>query len=180
MAYVFEYHGGVVKPTTHTVEKFLLFFVVDGREIPIHQLIRDGLVMKLSEKGNDYTTGLTVAKLFVGQQGFGIPKKYHSFYFRFVEDKDEMVTVRPFGGQKLGLAFRAKIRFLNRAQTLGLLGKDCESRPFVERQAPLPLDTLRAMITVERVEDKDVRHVRIRQKAKSHLHHLPLYEEEGE
>lgn len=173
MAYLFDYHGGVVKPTTHTVEKFLLFFVVDGREIPMHQLQRDGLVMRMSEKTLQYTTGLTVAKLFVGQQGFGIPKKYHSFYFRFVEDRDEVVTIRPFGGEKLELHFRAKIRFMTREQTLGLLSKECESWPFVERQTPLPLDTLRAMCTVERVEDKDVRHVRIRHEKKQ-FHHLPM------
>jgi len=176
VAHIFTYRGGVVKPTTHTVEKFLLFFLVDGREIPVHQLLRDGLVMCLSDKSLEFTTGLTVAKLFVGQQGFGVQKKYHSFYFRFVDEQVEVVTIRPFM-TKLALFFTARIRFLNRAQVLGLLSEDSQSRMFVEKQGPLPLDTLRAMITVERVGEKGVRHVRIRkdkEKDKVQLRHLPM------
>ncbi len=184
MANEFEYSGGVTKPSTHTVEKFLLFFVVDGREVPMYQLERDTLVMKATTGGNKYLTGLTVGKLFCGFQGFGVPRRFHSFYFRFVDGSAEKVTIRPFtvadkGPSHSEMFFSGKIRFLNRTQVLGLLQEGQESRHFVERQAALPLDVLHKMIQVERTEVKDVRHVRIGAgRKKGNLSGLPMAEEE--
>jgi len=179
LAHEFIYKGGVVKPTTHTVEKFLLFFVIDGKEVPLHQLRRDGLVQQAQEGGDRFLTGLTVGKIFLAQQGFGIARRYHSFYFRFVDGPSEMVTIRGYGGDKVGLVMKAKVRFLNRSQVLDLLHPENESRPFVERQAAMPLDVLRQLVTVERVKIEDVRHVRIGRKRGHHepITGLPMSEE---
>lgn len=150
-----------MKPTTHTVEKFLLFFVIDGKEVPVHQLRRDGLVQQAMDGRDQYLTGLRVGKIFLAQQGFGIARRFHSFYFHFVEGSSEVVTIRCYGGDKVGLRLRGKIRFLNRQQVLEMLHPENESRPFVERQASMPLDVLRQLVTVERVQIKDVRHIKI-------------------
>lgn len=179
MAHEFEYVGGVVKPTTHSVEKFLLFFVIDGKEVPVHQLRRDGLVQQTQERGNTYLTGLCVGKIFLAEQGFGIARRYHSFYFRFVDGPSEEVTIRCYGGIKVGLRLKGKIRFLDRSQVLNLLHPENESRVFVERQAAMPLDVLRQLVTVERVKVGDIRHVRIGRRAGKHepLTGLPLAED---
>ncbi len=178
MAFDFEYSGGVAKPHPHSTEKFMLFFVVDGREVPMYQLQRDSLVQKVAAKGTQYLTGLVVGKLFCGYQGFGIPRQYHSFYFRFVDGPGEMVTVSPFtvvdhGPNSTDMYFRGKIRFLNRLQVLEMLQPDADSRPFVERQSPLPLDMLQKMIQVEKTELKDIRFVRIGKQKRGSLDGLP-------
>lgn len=180
MAHEFEYNGGVCKPTGHTTEKFMLFFVVDGREMPMYQLQRDSLVQRVSSVGNQYLTGMVVGKLFCGYQGYNIPRRFHSFYFRFVDGPGELVTIRPFsvadhGPKSSEFYFKAKIKFLMSQQVLGLLQPDADSRIFVERQSALPLDILHKMIQVERTAPKDLRYVRIgKRKLNSSLSGLPM------
>jgi hypothetical protein len=44
LAFDFEFHGGVVKPTIHTNEKFLLWFIVGGREVPLNHMLKGSMV----------------------------------------------------------------------------------------------------------------------------------------
>jgi hypothetical protein len=157
----FEFNGGVWKPTAHTQEKFLLFFVVSGKEIPMFQLLQDGVVLRKEEGKPIFLTGLPYGKLFVGQGGFGIPKRFHSFYFRFADgEAEETVTIRPFSLSER-LYFKARIKFLKVSEVLDLLDAENESRRFIQRQEPLPLDTLHKLISVEKGHAGKVRHVRI-------------------
>lgn len=167
MAYRFEYHGGVAKPSVHTLEKFLAFFVVGGREIPFHLMQRDNLVVKLKEKADEYQTSHNVLKLFVMQTGFGLPKRWYSFYFKLVNTPAAEVTIRPFpkeGARVTASEFylRGTFKFLSTQQVEAMLNDDSESKRFVSRQSPLPLDTLRAMVTVDKsFMKKGVRTIRI-------------------
>lgn len=179
LAHEFVFHGGVVKPSTHAVEKFLLFFVVGGKEVPFHQLRQDGLIQQVESGKDRFLTGLQVGKIFLAQQGFGIPRRYHSFYFHLIEGPSELVTILPFAGRKVELKFQGKIRFLNKTQILALLDPSNQSRGFVERQVSLPLDVLKSLISVEKATAEDVRHVRIgkRKKKTESLTGLPMAED---
>jgi len=168
LAVQFHYRGGIVKPTPHTVEKFLLFFVVSGKEIPIYRLQQDSLILRPNVAEPDmYTSGNNIAKLFMVEAGFGIPKRYYSFYMRILDESEPhpIITVKPLSGDPTGFYFQAKANFMKKSQVLSLLDAEESSVPFIKRQALPPVDLLRKLITVDKSElRKNVRHVRIGKK----------------
>ncbi len=162
-----EFQGGVAKPTPHTNEKFMLFFLVNGKEIPLYQMARDGLVVKPEYENPKYLTNFNLCKVFVSQRGFGVQTRFYSFYVKlFAEDSSApIVTVRPFSLEKTGFFLRGKFAFLRTDQVLKSLSLDNESRKWVEKQGLLPINVLRSMVTVDRSEiKKGVRAVRIQKK----------------
>jgi hypothetical protein len=166
MSYPFKFRGGVNKPTTQSTEKFLMFFVVGGAEIPLHVMMREGLVWRQQdETGFDipdsYYTGANVAKIFTSAVSFGDPKRFHSFYIRFVKDNPR-VTIRGFGERSKTHFFEGNISFMKQSEVLALLDENNPSRGFVVRQKTLPVETLKRLITVDRSAlKKGVRHIRI-------------------
>lgn len=166
MSYHFKFKGGVNKPTTQSTEKFFIFFVIGGEEIPLHTMLREGLVWrKQDDMGFDvqdqYVTGANVAKIFTSAIAFGEPKRFHSFYIRFVDDNPP-VTIIGFGERSKSHCFEGHISFLKNSEIMAILGEDNPSRRFVSMQKTLPVDTLRRLITVDRSAlKKGVRHIRI-------------------
>ncbi len=163
-AYQFEYNGGVWKPTDHTTEKFLLFFVVGGKEVSFHQAKREGLVAEQSRGVQQFSTGLNVAKLFVGEQGFGIRKRYHSFYLRLSPKQKHVVTIKSFSNLDNGSPyfFKGTVNFLKNAEALELLDPDATSARFIGNQRALPVALLREMVAVDKSAlRKGVRHIKI-------------------
>lgn len=164
----FQFQGGVIKPSEHSLEKFLLFFLVGGKtEVPLYQLLRDGLVQRVRDGGDEFVTSYDVAKLFVLRKGFGIAPKHYSFYMRLKERNGAVVQVLPFSGTAggHGFYFKACCNFLTRTEVLDILPEDIESRIFVERQETLSLDLLEKMVSVDKSEmKKGIRVVRIGQK----------------
>jgi hypothetical protein len=156
----FEFVGGVRKPSIHLIEKFFLFFIVDGREFPLYQLVRDGIAIKDTVNFNSYITGLKYGKIFVYQSGFGIPRRFYSFYFKAIDPEAEIVTIRPFSEMDSGFFFKGSIRFLKKAQILEILN-DEQSKGFVERQEALPVEVIKQIITVERPNLGPVRYIRL-------------------
>jgi hypothetical protein len=156
----FEFIGGARKPSIHLIEKFFLFFIVDGKEISLYHLTRDGVVLKDPTSSSKYITGLQFGKLFVYQSGFGIQRRYFSFYFKMVEPPADLITIRPFSEMDSGFFLKGNIRFLKKQQILEIVSDDM-SRGFVERQEALPVDTLKQMITVERPHLGPIRMVRV-------------------
>ena len=164
--YEFEFRGGSAKPSEHVNEKFMLFFVVGGEEIPFYRMRSDGLVMRMAESAPRYATGNSVVKLFISQQGFGIPKRWTSFYLRLVDGAKPEVSVDPFymndQPSRSGFYFRAKAEFLRKSQILGLLREGSSSYRYAENSKLLPVEVLRQMITIDRsVLREGVRHVRM-------------------
>ena len=165
MTYNFKFRGGVFKPTTQSNEKFLLFFLVGGEEIPLYRMLREGLVWRAQNEmafdlPDEYMTGANVAKIFTSAVDFGEPKQYHSFYFRFVKD-NPIVTIKGFGGRAF-YDFMGAISFLKRSEVLALLDEDNPSKKFVKQQQTLPIKTLQELITVDRTAlKKGIRKVRI-------------------
>lgn len=166
MSVRFKFNGGVAKPTFHQMEKFLLFFVVGGREVPLYQMLKNNLVVKLHEKDIEYQTSNNIVKIFVMQSGYGIPKRYYSFYFRLVPPPSPRITIKSFS-EKSDFFFSGMGRFLKRQQILDLLTDESGSKRFVARQLPLPLDTLRNLVSVDRTEmRKGIRVIRLGGKKK--------------
>lgn len=159
----FSYQGGVVNLTQHRNEKFLLFFVVGGNEIPMYQMLNDGLVLKTGLKAHHFATKHKVAKLFVSQQGFGIQKMFHSFYIEFrSEQSAPNVTVFPFSIKETQMCLTGQFRFLKKQEVLDSLDDKSVSYQFAKKQQPLPVATISKMITVDRTNlRKGVRHVRL-------------------
>ena len=182
MPYEFEFRGGIQKLSIHASVKFMLFFIVGGQEIPFYQMKRDGLVMQPTAREEyRYLTHHQVAKIFVGTNGYQSPVRFHSFYFKLME-VGPMVTILPFPevmkfknpsagfnpsdktsfNPMCHFSFKGKGTFLTKKQVLDLLDPEVPSRTFLKRQEMLPIDTLRAMVTIDRsVMRKGLRHVRI-------------------
>lgn len=165
MKSTFIYKGGIANLNRYDKEKFLLFFVIEGVEIPIYQMIRDGLVFQ-GEKSTEFFTMHRIAKIFVSQQGFGIQKKYHSFYIELMPDEQvtPKITVTSFS-KEANMTLIGKFHFLKKQRVLKILGKESLSYRFIKQQQPLPIKKLNEMISIDRSDmRKNVRCVRIRSK----------------
>ena len=163
MIYSFEFSGGTRKPDSHSLEKFLLFFLVGEKEIPFYQLVKDGLVYRAEDANpHKFITGQKIAKLFVAEQGFGRQKRYHSFYCELQETACQEVTIRSFLPGSSPFFFKGGFRFMKKQEVLAMLPAGMESRSFIARQETLPLDLLRKMISVDHTEErKNVRFVMV-------------------
>jgi hypothetical protein len=164
--YSFQYSGGSRKPTNQTLEKFMLFLVISGKEIPLYQALKDGLALRESSTSDGtYVTGHQVVKLFVAEQGFGLRRRFHSFYLSLLQPPAPVVQIRPFSLGASPYEFKARCRFLERDQVLDLLDPESTSYLFFQKQEFLPLDLLRAMIRVDKSElKKNIRHLEINEK----------------
>lgn len=166
MSFEFQFNGGVVRPTDHTNEKFLMFFLVGGEEVPFYQMVQNSLVLRKVPDVPAYTTHTQYGKIFIGQQGFGVQRRFYSFYFKFVNDNTRpMINIHPFSGEELGLFFSGTISFLKKSEVYDLLSPANESRKYLKSQMMMPVDVLRSLVTVDRSAlKKGVRHVRIKKR----------------
>ena len=171
MAFRFSYKGGVSKPNIHTTEKFLLFLVAGGNEVPLWEVEKEGLIQRSDSArtefggaGFEYTTGINVVKIFLSRQGFGIPRQFHSIYLQLLQGPSTEVTIRPFSYEDLAFFFRAQAEILTNKQALEILSPESPSRRFIASQPPLPVKLRDKIITIDRRRQKEgVRHIRIGQ-----------------
>lgn len=170
MAFSFGYKGGVEKPDIHSTEKFLMFLVPGGMEIPLWEVEREGLVKRgdtalLTGHGGagfEYTTGINIVKIFLSRQGFGIPRQFHSIYLRLLDGPASEVTIRPFSYDQLNFFFRGQAEILTNKEALNILNPESPSRRFIATQPPLPVKVRDRIITIDRRKQKEgVRHIRI-------------------
>lgn len=159
--YLFSYCGGVVKLSEHVNEKFLLFFLIGDKEIPLYQMLRDGLAQRVDSGGSEYLTKYDCCKLFVCKQGFGMAKQYHSFYILLGESYPTM-TILPISGEQIGFSFKAKSKIMTREEVLKRLPDGMESKKFFIRQEVLPVNVMQKMVFIDRSELKSgVRHIKV-------------------
>lgn len=161
----FKYVGGSRKPTDHTMEKFMLFFVVGGKEMSFHELKKLGYVshpLGTDNKGPSpfanvdglisyaasYTTVYKYIKLFILEQGFGIRKRYVSFYFE-LSPAGNKIKIVPFTGEASPFSFEAVGRFLPKEEVKKIVTNE-NSLFFYDRQPKWPREVLRKLITVDR------------------------------
>lgn len=138
MPFKFQWVGGSEKPIDNEVNKFLLFVIVNGREIPIWTMVKDGLVIadptlepdnipefikeqvrnedgevdqKLLHhfsKGHMRSTHRDF-KLFMYHEKYGRPPKRASFFFRLMKDRGgKQVIARSFLARRSEYVFSAE------------------------------------------------------------------------
>lgn len=168
----FEYRGGVIKPNEHQSEKFLLFFLVGDEEVMFHQMLQDGLAVRVKAGKDEFTTPYEVAKVFVSQQGFGIEKRFHSFYLKF-DDGSPTIEIFPYSGKDkyVPLYFKGKCHLMDKKEVMEVLPEGSTSSRFFSKQETLALDLQDRMVRVDKSNIKEgIRVVRIglgKQKNKS-------------
>lgn len=162
----FEFRGGGDKFESTITEKFLAFMVIGGNEIPIYQLLREGLMEQTDPF--HYRSHYDTLKLFMLRQDtrFGrASKQFYSFYVQLLKDEDTpVVTIKTFSHDKVGWYLKGPFHFLKKAEVLSLLAPESTSRKFLGRQSILPKKLLRELIIVDRsVLQREIRHIRIGQ-----------------
>jgi hypothetical protein len=167
MRFGFKYRGGVDNPTDQSNEKFLLFCIVGGREIPFYEMKSNALIQStiqepfaLHMEESDNLPGSTwwrtdsqFCKVFVSQQGFGIERRFFSFYFKFHPDDGTpkpIVTIRPFSLKESGFFFKGCISFLKKSEVRKILDPTSVSLKYLGSQIMLPLPTLHKMVEIDR------------------------------
>lgn len=156
------FRGGVWKPSEHTVEKFLLFFLIGNQEVMLYQMLQDGLAVRAEGGKDEILTKFRICKVFAAKQGFGIPRQHHSFYLE-LDDTMPMIQIFPFSEDtEREYSFRAKAKMLGKEDVLKLLPEELESRHFFLRQEVLPINLASRMVVVDRSESKvGIRYVKI-------------------
>lgn len=144
----FKFKGGVFRHNKHYSEKFLLYFLAGGKEISFYELRNANILKKNSNIADHYKAPFNICKIFLSVAGFGIPRKFYSFYFQIVE-KERTVTIKPFSLDKTGFYFTANGNFLNTTQVKEHLSNNSDSYKFLKIQDPLPVEILRSMITID-------------------------------
>ena len=105
-----------------------------------------------------YTTAYKYIKLFISEQGFGIRKRYVSFYFE-LSPTGNKIKIVPFTGENSPFSFEAIGRFLPKEEVRKIVTNE-DSLFFYARQPKLPREVLRKLITVDRTYlQKDMRKI---------------------
>lgn len=147
---VFKFKGGVHRhKDRHDTEKFLLFFVRNGEEVPLYKVIQEGLVQESADRPGEFSTNLRVGKVFVSRSAFGKQSMFQSFYFTLLPEGAE-VTITPFTQAETGMKFTGQISFLQKDEILGMLPPDSKSASFVRNQKVLPVKVIKSLITVDK------------------------------
>lgn len=161
----FSFRGGVVKPSEHTSEKFLLFFLMGDQEVPMYTMLKEGFASRVEDGTDKFVTTHNVCKLFVSQQGFGIQKRFHSFYIK-MDSTAPTLEILPYAGRNLNFFFKAQAKIMERKEVLELLPNGLESKGFYERQEVLPLNLYERMVHIDRSAlKKGVRQVQVGKKS---------------
>ena len=165
--YQFSFNGGSRKIGSQETEKFLPFFIVNGREILVYPLIKQGLIKKDEQHRDEstmsmYHTPYPLIKLFLYHSGFGTPKRVYSVYMKLREPPAPMVTVKPLISVG-SYMFKARVRFLEQKEILEIIDRNEPSYQFVENgYNRIPISLLQSIVSVDRTEmRKDVRRIRI-------------------
>ncbi len=143
----FNFKGGIFRHSAHHSEKFLLYFLAGGKEISFYEL-RNANILKKGKVMDSYVSPFEVCKIFTAVSGFGIPKRFYSFYFQ-IKRIDRKITIFPFSLDKTGFYFTANGNFLNTTQVKEHLSNNSDSYKFLKIQDPLPVEILRSMITID-------------------------------
>ena len=159
----FSYAGGVKKDGGES-SKFLLFFVYEGKEVIYFDALKRGIVVssEVEEGGvaGEYSllTTASVVKVFTSHEGFGIPKRYHSFYFKF-DSAGLDTTILPLSKKQRKIGpfetsyqfFKSRGYFISdKAELKGILDEDSPSYAFFSRQPALLSTLLREILVVEK------------------------------
>lgn len=165
MLYKFRFKGGVERDTNRKkLDKFLMFFVIHGKETPFYKMKKEGLIQCLANE-NLYKTNFNIIKIFIAQSGFGPRKRYLSFYIRLTKDIDlsPSIEIRPFNTET-GFYFKGRGIILTREEVKDKI-LDPVSLNYYLQQSPLPKEIMDRIITIDASYlKKGVRTIRIKRR----------------
>ena len=134
------------------------------RSNPEYYLTHDE-IWNYHHRSHLYSTAATYGKLFVSQSGFGVPKRWQAFYFKFMEPPHPPVNLMPFGNANSTktpqLFFRGRISFLKPQDVYALFPEDAQPLKFYANQPKLAADVIRSIIKVDRAEQTANLNVRV-------------------
>lgn len=171
----FTYVGGVKNSLHSDVEKLMAFVVIGGEEVPLYQVVREGLVTQIDN--STYQMYYDTMKLFLSSVSyrFGTSRRlFHGFYIKFQKEEDSpIVTVKAFDQEVApDFMFKGQFRFLKKKEVLSFLTND-KSKKFLRLQMPLPKKKLKQTITVCKANpDTSVRAIKINKKRKEQKNEL--------
>lgn len=188
MPFEFDYQGGVRKypfypshrildGTRTAAEKFLLFLIYEGQEIPFFHAF-DFKAMGLAQrrlinlsnlssaKRKSYITSCEYLKLFMSLKGSRSAALSYSFYLRIInEEKHPVSEIIPFScafysersnlyseiDQPLNDCYlEGKFSFLKKEQVRELMAGNSIALAYLEKQAMLPIETIKKIVKVRK------------------------------
>lgn len=174
MSFHLAFKGGTDKRDDATFKFFCFFRIEEGREVSevmLYRAEKRGIITRAAELDLQedelvgvphYSALVPDVKIFASSAGFGVQKRYYSYFIRLDATSPKIITIRPFG-LKYGQAFRARGRFLTPAEVKEMYGEDSETYQFYTRQTYLSKYELQDYVTIENVGvpvPQDVRRIR--------------------
>lgn len=155
MEFQFRAKFGIDKPHIQVTEKFLIFFVVGGKEISMWDMIKNNLVVREydSHVVDLYSTSHQFVKVFVGEHGQDLPSRHFSFYLKLTTEGQTVRIVPYMKGLKM--YFEAKANFLRKSKTLELLEKGSTSWKFCKTQTIPPKNVLRSLVSINKSSKRE-------------------------
>lgn len=152
LCYNFKFKGGVTKPHFWSAEKMLVFVVIGGKDVPLYQLVKEGLITQIEDES--YQSHYDTIKLFVSTETtrFGSASKLsHNFYIRLLKnDIAPLVVIKALKEKEApSFSFSGQFRFLKKGEVRSLL-TDPVSLRYFKHQSSLPKRKLLEMVTVNR------------------------------
>lgn len=161
--YNFQTHWGT-SGGYRTTEKFLIFFIVKGREVPLYALVKSGIIKengagfydkeKTSVVVYRYQTPFREGKIFMSESGFGVNRNLSLYFSLLPEEKSPEVTIRGIGQQQTSnpFMFISHLHFLKPSEALELLDPSEQAVYFIKQQMKraLPVELIKSLITVDR------------------------------
>lgn len=160
MKYQFEYLGGVDTIQGTSCCKFLCFNICNGKEIPFYECKKQNILTKVQSfkrgettNNNTYSIELPIIKIFIFETEMFKPRIIQSFYLKMGDnDENQTVTIKPTftSGVTKGFYFKSKAKFLSKKESLSILDATSVSYKMLLAQSPLPIDTLRSLVSITR------------------------------
>ena len=180
MGFRFLWNGGVHKPNEHDTFKFFLFAIMEDTEFIQYEAIKRGIFTQYygetdftdssdlfkqyppSINISEYTSVTPEVKIFMASKGFGVRNAYCSFFFRFDNHSNKIITVLPFGSNQDGYLFKGVGRFMTNDEIKNRVGKDSQTYRFYKTQTYLSKTELLEHVKVESlIKEQVVRRIRV-------------------
>lgn len=155
----FELKSGVETVGYESSCKFMAFHLLHGKEISFFEAKKQNIVtrptvsVRTSNPKNLYSVEIPIIKIFLAELDFGRQRTTYSFYLSMEPlEIPQTVTIKPISkaGVKADFYFKAQAKFLSKKDTIPLLDPDSMSYKMLLAQSPLPIDTLRSLVSITR------------------------------
>lgn len=160
----FSYKGGTQVQDNKTY-KFLAVVLDPPDEMFLYDALKKSMVYKdhdamaldsyRIDMPTPYTTSYPYIKLFTAQNGFGLQKKYVSFYVMLTNLSDTIIRINPFGHESIqsGKYFEARGKLLSPLEIEALVSE--QAYMFYQKQTYLSRQELSEMVQVKPISPEN-------------------------